>query len=91
MVTTMDIAGRIVLPKAARDRADLKPGIEIEVRVVDGRIELEPATARVTVEKHGGFWVATPVEQVPVLTPEVVAATIDAVRLRSVPAHRAED
>lgn len=90
MVTTMDAAGRIVLPKAARDRADLKPGVEIEVRVVDGRIELEPATARVTVEKQGGFWVATPVEEVPVLTQGVVAATIDTVRLRSVPTGRAK-
>lgn len=91
MITTMDSAGRVVLPKAARDRAELKPGIEIEVRVVDGRIELEPATARVTVGKQGGFWVVTPVEDVPALTQDVVATTIDAVRLRSVPTNRAED
>lgn len=91
MITTMDSAGRVVLPKAARDRAELKPGVEIEVRVVDGRIELEPAAARVTVGKQGGFWVASPVADVPVLTQETVATTIEAIRLRSVPSNRAED
>jgi AbrB family looped-hinge helix DNA binding protein len=91
MVTTMDSAGRIVLPKAARDRADLKPGAEIEVRVIDGRIELEPATARVTIGKHGGFWVATPAEGVPNLTADEVETTIDAVRLRSLSAARTGD
>lgn len=90
MITTMDSAGRVVLPKAARDRAELRPGAEIEVRVVDGRIELEPAAARVTIEKQGGFWVATPAESVPVLTQDEVEATVDAVRLRAVPAARSE-
>lgn len=90
MITTMDSAGRVVLPKAARDRAELKPGVEIEVRVVDGRIELEPAAARVTIGKQGGFWVASPVEDLPILTQEEVETTLDAVRLRSVPANRAE-
>lgn len=91
MVTTMDSAGRVVLPKAARERADLKPGVAIEVRVIDGRIELEPAAARVTVGKHGGFWVATPVEGVPALAHDEVETTIDAVRLRSVPTNRSAD
>lgn len=88
MVTTMDSAGRIVLPKAARDRADLKPGAEIEVRVIDGRIELEPAAAKVTIAKHNGFWVATPTASVPTLTHDEVEATADAIRLRAVPAAR---
>jgi AbrB family looped-hinge helix DNA binding protein len=88
MVTTMDSAGRIVLPKAARERADLKPGAEIEVRVIDGRIELEPAAARVTVAKQGGFWVATPAQDLPVLSQEETEAAIDSIRLRAVPAGR---
>lgn len=91
MITTMDSAGRVVLPKAARDRAELRPGVEIEVRVIDGRIELEPATARVTLGKQGGFWVATPADGVPVLTADEVEASIDAVRLRSLPATGAGD
>jgi AbrB family looped-hinge helix DNA binding protein len=91
MITTMDGAGRVVLPKAARERAELSPGVAIEVRVVDGRIELEPARARVTIEKHGGLWVAAPADDVPVLTQDQVDNTMDAVRLRSTHAARPDD
>ncbi len=90
MITSMDSAGRVVLPKAARERAGLRPGAELEVRVIDGRIELEPARARVTIEKQGAFWVAVPAEGVPVLTQEDVDATVDAIRLRSTPAARTD-
>ena len=80
MITTIDHAGRLVLPKAARERAHLVPGMPLEVRVIDGRIEIEPAPARVRVEKHGGFWVAQPVEAVPTLTQETVDRTIEEIR-----------
>lgn len=80
MTTTMDQAGRLVLPKAARERAGLAAGMPLEVRVVDGRIEIEPVTARVTVEKQGGVWVAKPVEDLPVLRQEDVERTIDQLR-----------
>ena len=85
MTITMDRAGRLVLPKAARERAGLAAGMPLEVRVVDGRIEIEPATARVTVEKKGGFWVATPAEDLPVLKQEDVDRTVDALRLTAEP------
>jgi AbrB family looped-hinge helix DNA binding protein len=81
MITTMDSAGRVVLPKAARRRAQLTPGAPIEVRVVDGRIELEPAPARVKIEKRGRFWVATPLDRPPVLTHDEVEATTEALRV----------
>ena len=80
MITTIDHAGRLVLPKAARQRARLVPGMPLEVRVVDGRIEIEPAPARVTVEKRGGFWVAQPVDAVPTLTQDAVDRTIEELR-----------
>ncbi len=76
----MDSAGRLVLPKAIRERAGLASGVPIEVRVVDGRVELEPACARVSVERRGGFWVASPAAAVPLLTQADVEATIDALR-----------
>lgn len=90
MTTTMDSAGRVVLPKAARERAGIRPGAELEVRVIDGRIELEPAPARVTIEQQDGFWVAVPAEVGPVLTHDDVEATVDAIRLRSLPAVRTD-
>lgn len=86
MATTIDQAGRLVLPKAARERARLVPGMPLDVRVVDGRIEIEPAPARVTVEKRGGFWVAQPVGALPVLTHDAVEQAIDDLREPSVPA-----
>jgi len=83
MVTTMDRAGRIVLPKAARERAGLVAGMPLEVRVVDGRVEIEPVAARVTVEKKSGIWVATPVEKPPVLRQADVDRSIDELRAPS--------
>ncbi len=80
MITTIDRAGRLVLPKAARERAGLVAGMPLEVRVVDGRVEIEPATTRVSVEKKGGFWIARPAEEVPVLRQEDVDRTIDDLR-----------
>lgn len=87
MITTMDAAGRLVLPKAIRERAQLAPGVPIEVRVVDGRIELEPACAPVTIEKHGGLWVASPAKPVPPLTHDQVDAAVDALRVPAVVAR----
>ena len=80
MTTTIDQAGRLVLPKAVRERARLVPGMPLEVRVVDGRIEIEPAPARVTLEKRGGFWVAQPAGSVPVLTHQAVDQALDDLR-----------
>lgn len=84
MTITMDSAGRVVLPKAIRDRARLKPGTPLDVRVVDGRIELEPACAEVRIEKKGGGWVARYVNDVPPLTQEVIDGVLDDTRMRSV-------
>ena len=79
----MDRAGRLVLPKAARDRAGLVAGMPLEVRVVDGRVEIEPAATRVTVEKKGGFWIAKPVEALPILRQGDVDVTLDELRTPS--------
>ena len=45
----MDAAGRLVLPKAVRERAQLTPGAPLVVRVVEGRIEFERACAGVRI------------------------------------------
>ena len=59
MRTTIDRAGRLVVPKALRRAARLLPGSEVEVRLADGgRIEIEPAPAQVRLEKRGGLLVA---------------------------------
>jgi AbrB family looped-hinge helix DNA binding protein len=38
--TTIDKAGRIVIPKVVRDRRHLAPGTEVEIVEIDDRIEL---------------------------------------------------
>src|SRR5579884_2496742 len=43
MKTTIDQAGRIVVPKAIRKAVGLSPGTPLEIRVVGSHIELEPA------------------------------------------------
>jgi len=80
MTTTMDAAGRLVLPKAIRQRAQLRPGVPLEVRVVDGRIEIEQAPATVTLTRSEGFWVAAPAEDVPVLSQTEVDSTLEVLR-----------
>lgn len=78
---TIDAAGRVVIPKALRDAAGLRPGTPLDVRLRDGRIEIEAAPMPVKlVEKHG-ILVAEPAEETDPLTADTVNATRD--RLRS--------
>jgi len=60
MKTTIDHAGRLVLPKAIREVASLQPGSELEVRYVGDHIELEPVPLEVEMVKRGDFIVAVP-------------------------------
>jgi AbrB family looped-hinge helix DNA binding protein len=82
MKTTMDGAGRLVLPKAIRREARIEPGADLEIRVRDGRIEIEPAPLEVKLRKRGILTVAVPSRPVPPLTQEQVATTIASLRRR---------
>ncbi|MBI3961652.1 MAG: AbrB/MazE/SpoVT family DNA-binding domain-containing protein [Deinococcus sp.] len=76
MRTTIDAAGRVVVPKAIRDAAHLKPGTELIARLVGGHIELEPAPVPVSLERLGGLLVAVPQQPQEPLT----HATVEAIR-----------
>lgn len=80
MTVTIDQAGRLVVPKALREAAGIQPGMPLEVRVHDGRIEIEPAPVRVRIEDRGGFPVAVHEGPVPVLAADVVTETRDRLR-----------
>lgn len=71
MKTTIDNAGRVVIPKSLRDQVGLSPGSEIEIQVRDGHLELEPA-AVMTVAQRGRFFVAVAPAGTPVARPEAV-------------------
>jgi len=75
MVTTIDAAGRLVVPKEIRRQAALEPGMPLEVRWRDGVIEIEPKPLAVTLERRGRLLVATPAEPVVRLRTETVERT----------------
>ena len=75
MKTTIDSAGRLVVPKEIRQEAGLRPGMPIDIRVREGRIEIEPAPLKVKLEKRGRLLVAVPQEPLRPLTHEAVEDT----------------
>jgi AbrB family looped-hinge helix DNA binding protein len=80
MRTTIDRAGRVVVPKALRQAIGLQPGSEIELSAADGHIELEPAPIEVRLERRGGLLVAVPTRPVAPLTAAVVERTVSSLR-----------
>lgn len=72
MRTTIDSAGRLVVPKELRQQAQLKPGMPLEIRFREGFIEIEPAPVEINLARRGRLVVAVPRESVPPLTSEIV-------------------
>lgn len=70
MRTTIDKAGRLVIPKPLRERLGLRPG-EVEVTAEGTALRVEPVTAE-SVEEHGGRLVI-PASDNPISSDEVQA------------------
>jgi AbrB family looped-hinge helix DNA binding protein len=79
MKTTIDKAGRVVIPKKIREEAGLIPGTELEVRIEDGKIELEPVPIPVDLVRKGPFLVLVPRVPVPPMTNEDVERIREAI------------
>src|SRR5438270_183291 len=75
MTTTIDSAGRLVIPREIRRLAGLKPGMPLDVTFRDGHIEIEPVQAPVRLVRKGRFLVAERDVPVPPITDEDVEAT----------------
>jgi len=75
MVTTMDAAGRLVIPREIRREAALEPGTPLDVRWRDGVIEIEPRPLEVKLERKGRLLVATPAGRVAPLGTATVERT----------------
>ncbi len=75
MKTTMDTAGRMVIPRDIRREAGLKPGMPLEVRLREGRIEIAPAPLPVKLVRKGRLLIAVPKKDMDPLTVETVERT----------------
>lgn len=80
MRTTIDAAGRVVIPKALRDRLGWRGGASLEIVERDGRIEIEASVADVTVVERDGLPVAVPAAPLPALTDDLVRVTLEQTR-----------
>lgn len=76
----MDVAGRIVVPKALRDELGLTGGEELEIIVRDGRLELETPPVAMHLERRGEVMVAVPEDVVVPLTAALVRETLERTR-----------
>lgn len=80
MKTTIDAAGRIVIPKALRDGLGFRPGQALDIRAGEGRLEIEIAPTPMRLKKRGKGQVAVPDAPLPPLTAEQVRETLERVR-----------
>jgi AbrB family looped-hinge helix DNA binding protein len=60
MKTTIDKAGRVVIPAAIRERAGLVPGTELEIILDDLSIRLVRRAPRAKLVREGNRWVVRP-------------------------------
>jgi AbrB family looped-hinge helix DNA binding protein len=80
MVTTIDKAGRIVVPKQLREQLKFRPGQKLELSAVDGRLEVGHPTTPIHLEEREGRLVAVADRPMPVLTQEMVRETLEQIR-----------
>lgn len=80
MRTSVDAAGRIVIPKELRERLGIRRGRALDIRERDGRIEIEPAPTAMTLVRRAGGAVAVPAEKIPPLTDDLVRDTLERTR-----------
>ena len=80
MKSTIDAAGRIVVPKALRQALGLRAGQSLEIRAGDGRLEIEIAPTPVKLKKRGKGVVAVADVEMPKLSAEQVRETLESNR-----------
>lgn len=80
MKTTIDAAGRIVVPKPLRQALGMNPGQSLEIRASDGRLEIEVIPTPMQLKKRGKGLVAVPDAELPALTADQVRDTLERIR-----------
>lgn len=80
MRTTMDAAGRVVIPKSLREAIGLGDGGEVEIQLVDGALLVAPPTVRKRIEARDGRATIVAEQDLPPLPDQVVRDVLDAIR-----------
>jgi AbrB family looped-hinge helix DNA binding protein len=84
MKTTIDSAGRIVIPKVIREQAGLYAGMPIEIRLDDDRVVLTPERPAQQLVRQGRYVAILRQDAEPALTDELVEAVRDEIWLERV-------
>jgi len=82
MRTTIDTAGRVVIPAAIRERAGLSPGAELEVTMDETGVRIERVAPAPRLMRVGRRLVARPTAPVEIRREVDVAALIEEERNR---------
>jgi AbrB family looped-hinge helix DNA binding protein len=77
MRTTIDRAGRIVVPKTLRDALGLTGGQEVELSAHGGNLEIRVAPTSMRLESKAGHVVAVADAELPPLTVELVRDALE--------------
>jgi AbrB family looped-hinge helix DNA binding protein len=80
MRTTIDSAGRLVVPKPLRERLGLAGGGEVDLEEHDGVVEIRTAARTVSVTRKAGRPVLTVDSEVPRLTDEATRELLEQTR-----------
>ena len=80
--TTIDAAGRVVVPKDLREALGMTPGSPVEITFHETHLELTPLPRAVRLERRGSITVAVPVEPSEPLQTKQVEQTRKALRAR---------
>ena len=80
METTIDAAGRLVVPKAIRDRLGLRAGSRVILEERDGAVVIEPAPVPTRLVRRGNGLVLVADGPIPTLTQERVRDVLESIR-----------
>lgn len=75
--TTIDRAGRIVIPKPLREALGLAAGQLLDILIDDGRLMVEVVPTPMSLNRRGKGAVAIPEADLPTLTAELVRAALE--------------